>query len=50
MRLLAAFAIAALFVTAWVAIVWLVMLVALYIVRVIPLSRRRTGGSRSQPS
>ena len=40
MRLFTGFAVAAIFTAAWVAIACLVMLVALYIVRAIPLTGR----------
>jgi ABC-type Fe3+ transport system permease subunit len=40
-RLISGFVIAAGFIVAWLAITWLVMLAALYLVRAIPLTTRR---------
>jgi len=40
-RLIIAFVIAGGFVAAWLSFAWLVMFVTLYIVRAIPLARRR---------
>jgi hypothetical protein len=43
MRLLVGLLVSAAFIAAWVAVAWLVMLVALYIVRAIPMTGwRRT--------
>jgi hypothetical protein len=38
LRLISAFVIAAVFIAGWLALTWIVMFVALYIVRAIPLS------------
>ena len=48
MRLLAAFAIAVLFILGWVAVAWIVMLLTLYVVRAIPLTGRRKDENRSR--
>jgi hypothetical protein len=40
-QLILGFVIAAIFIAAWLAFTWIVMLVTLYIVRAIPLTSRR---------
>jgi hypothetical protein len=48
LRFMTAAAIAALFILAWVAVAWIVMLVTLYVVRAIPLTGRRREENRSR--
>jgi hypothetical protein len=48
-RLISGFVIAAVFIAAWLAFTWIVMLVTLYIVRAIPLSGWRRPDRISKP-